>query len=200
MLEEILRIDTELFLYLNNLGTSSFDAFWSFLSRKEANIAVYLSGILFFLKNKGFKSYKIKSLDVFYIFSIVLVMILISDQSANIFKDSFQRLRPCYDELIKDSVRLVKEGCGGKHGFFSAHASNSFSLAVFFGLLFKDFSKYPIYFTLIFASLISYSRVYLGVHYPLDIIFGALFGMINGLVIYSIHERILKSFNLFNKS
>ncbi len=200
MLEEILRIDTELFLYLNNLGTSSFDAFWSFLSRKEANIAVYLSGILFFLKNKGFKSYKIKSLDVFYIFSIVLLMILISDQSANIFKDSFQRLRPCYDESIKDSVRLVKEGCGGKHGFFSAHASNSFSLAVFFGLLFKDFSKYPIYFTLIFASLISYSRVYLGVHYPLDIIFGALFGMINGLVIYSVHERILKSFNLFNKS
>ena len=200
MLEEILRIDTELFLYLNNLGTSSFDAFWSFLSRKEANIAVYLSGILFFLKNKGFKSYKIKSLDVFYIFSIVLVMILISDQSANIFKDSFQRLRPCHDQLIKDSVRLVKEGCGGKYGFFSAHASNSFSLAVFFGLLFKDFSKYPIYFTLIFASLISYSRIYLGVHYPLDIIFGALFGMINGLVIYSIHERILKSFNLFNKS
>ena len=200
MLEEILRIDTELFLYLNNLGTSSFDAFWSFLSRKEANIAVYLSGILFFLKNKGFKSYKIKSLDVFYIFSIVLVMILISDQSANIFKDSFQRLRPCYDELIKDSVRLVKEGCGGKYGFFSAHASNSFSLAVFFGLLFNNFSKYPIYFTLVFASLISYSRVYLGVHYPLDIIFGALFGMINGLVIYSVHERILKSFNLFNKS
>ena len=132
MLEEILRIDTELFIYLNNLGTSSFDVFWSFLSRKEANIAVYLSGILFFLKNKGFRSYKIKSLDVFYIFSIVLVMILISDQSANIFKDSLQRLRPCYDELIKDSVRLVKEGCGGKYGFFSAHASNSFSLAVFF--------------------------------------------------------------------
>ena len=200
MLEEILRIDTELFIYLNNLGTSSFDVFWSFLSRKEANIAVYLSGILFFLKNKGFRSYKIKSLDVFYIFSIILVMILISDQSANIFKDSLQRLRPCYDELIKDSVRLVKESCGGKYGFFSAHASNSFSLAVFFGLLFKDFSKYPIYFTLIFASLISYSRIYLGVHYPLDIIFGALFGVINGLVIYRVHERILKSFNLFNKS
>ena len=200
MLEEILRIDTELFIYLNNLGTSSFDVFWSFLSRKEVNIAVYLSGILCFLKNKGFRADKIRSLDVFYIFSIVLVMILISDQSANIFKDSLQRLRPCYDELIKDSVRLVKEGCGGKYGFFSAHASNSFSLAVFFGLLFKDFSKYPIYFTLIFASLISYSRIYLGVHYPLDIIFGALFGMINGLVIYSVHERILKSFNLFNKS
>ena len=200
MLEEILRIDTELFLYLNNLGTSSFDSFWMFLSSKASNIIVYIAFLEFFLRRKGFKSYKIKTLDIIYVVSIVLVMILISDQSANIFKDSFQRLRPCHDELIKDSVRLVKEGCGGKHGFFSAHASNSFSLAVFFGLLFKDFSKYPIYFTLIFASLISYSRVYLGVHYPLDIIFGALFGVINGLVIYSIHERILKSFNLFNKS
>ena len=200
MLEEILKLDTEIFIFLNNLGTSSFDGFWTFLSRKEANIAVYLSGLLFFLKNKGFKSYKVKPLDVFYIFSLVLVMILISDQSANIFKDSFQRLRPCYNEIIQDSVRLVKESCGGKYGFFSAHASNSFSLAVFFGILFKDFSKYPIYFTIIYASLISYSRIYLGVHYPLDIIFGALFGVINGMLIYKIHGIMLKSFNLFNKS
>ena len=200
MLEEILKLDTEIFIFLNNLGTSSFDGFWTFLSRKEANIVVYLSGLLFFLKNKGFKSYKIKPLDVFYIFSLVLVMILISDQSANIFKDSFQRLRPCYNEIIQNSVRLVKESCGGKYGFFSAHASNSFSLAVFFGILFKDFSKYSIYFTIIYASLISYSRIYLGVHYPLDIIFGALFGIINGIVIYKFHKIMLKSFNLFNKS
>ena len=75
MLEEILKLDTELFIFLNNLGTSSFDGFWTFLSRKEANIVVYLSGLLFFLKNKGFKSYKIKPLDVFYIFSLVLVKI-----------------------------------------------------------------------------------------------------------------------------
>ncbi len=199
MLEEILKLDTEIFIFLNNLGTSSFDSFWTFLSRKEANIAVYLSGLLFFLKNKGFKSYRVKPLDVFYIFSLVLVMILISDQSANIFKDSFQRLRPCYNEIIQDSVRLVKESCGGKYGFFSAHASNSFSLAVFFGILFKDFSKYPIYFTIIYASLISYSRIYLGVHYPLDIIFGGLFGIINGILIYKIHGIMLKRFNLFNK-
>ncbi len=200
MLEEILKLDTEIFIFLNNSGTSSFDGLWTLLSRKEANIAVYLLGLLFFLKNKGFKSYKIKPIDVFYIFSLVLLMILISDQSANIFKDSFQRLRPCYNEIIQDSVRLVKESCGGKYGFFSAHASNSFSLAVFFGVLFRDFSKYPIYFTIIYASLISYSRIYLGVHYPLDIIFGALFGVINGMLIYKIHGIMLKSFNLFNKS
>ena len=58
-------------------------------------------------------------------------MITITDQGANIFKDSFKRLRPCYNESIIDSLRLVKENCGGKYGFFSAHASNSFSLAIF---------------------------------------------------------------------
>ena len=114
MLEEILRIDTELFLYLNNLGTSSFDGFWMFLSSKASNIIVYIAFLEFFLRRKGFRSYKIKTLDIIYIVSIVLVMILISDQSANIFKDSFQRLRPCNDELIKDSVRLIKEGCGSQ--------------------------------------------------------------------------------------
>ena len=200
MLEEILRLDTELFLYLNNLGTSSFDSFWTFLSKKAANIFIYTALLIYFLQKKGFNSYKIKSLDVFYIFSIVSIMILISDQSANIFKDSFQRMRPCFNEIIQNSVRLVKDSCGGKYGFFSAHASNSFSLAVFFGLLYRDFSIYPIYFTIIYAILISYSRIYLGVHYPLDIIFGALFGAINGLLIYKVHKMVLKNSHLFNKS
>ena len=67
MLEEILRIDTELFLYLNNLGTSSFDGFWMFLSSKASNIIVYIAFLEFFLRRKGFKSYKIKTLDIIYI-------------------------------------------------------------------------------------------------------------------------------------
>ena len=102
-------------------------------------------------------------------------MIIITDQGANIFKDSIQRLRPCYNESIIDSMRLVKENCGGKYGFFSAHASNSFSLAIFFGLLFINRIRYIIMITVVYASLISYSRIYLGVHYPIDIIFGGFF-------------------------
>ena len=120
-------------------------------------------------------------------------MITISDQSANLFKDSLQRLRPCYNEIIQDSVRLVKESCGGKYGFFSAHASNSFSLAIFFGLLYKRNQQYLILATVIYASLISYSRVYLGVHYPLDIFFGGLFGILNGILFY-------RCYKFFNKS
>ena len=113
-------------------------------------------------------------------------MITITDQTANLFKDSFQRLRPCYNEMIKDSIRLVKESCGGKYGFFSAHASNSFTLAVFFGLLYKKKFKYLIYFSLLYASLISYSRIYLGVHFPLDILGGMFWAIVVSLLSYKI--------------
>jgi undecaprenyl-diphosphatase len=127
-------------------------------------------------------------------------MIAIADQTANLFKDSFQRLRPCYNESLISFVRLVKESCGGKYGFFSAHASNSFSLAVFFGLLFKNKFRFIIYMTLFYASLISFSRIYLGVHFPLDIFFGGVYGIITGLVIFRIYENRLNFFKFLNKS
>ena len=150
MFEEILKLDSKLFLFLNNLGTTKFDAFWLSLSKIEANI----------------------------------------------FKDSFQRLRPCYNESISDSLRLVKENCGGKYGFFSAHASNSFSLAIFFGLLFKNRIRYMIIITIVYASLISYSRIYLGVHFPIDIIVGSSFGIFVGFIIYSfVYLKFLKFFD-----
>ena len=137
MIEEILKLDSKLFLFLNNLGTPKFDTFWISLSMIEANILMYL--FLIFLLFYTQKT-RPKFLYIFYLFSVIALMITITDQGANIFKDSFQRLRPCYDESIKDSLRLVKENCGGKYGFFSAHASNSFSLAIFFGLLFYAFA------------------------------------------------------------
>ena len=127
-------------------------------------------------------------------------MIAIADQTANFFKDSFQRLRPCYNESLISFVRLVNESCGGKYGFFSAHASNSFSLAVFFGLLFKNKFRFIIYMTLFYASLISFSRIYLGVHFPLDIFFGGVYGIITGLVIFRIYENRLNFFKFLNKS
>ena len=123
-------------------------------------------------------------------------MITITDQGANFFKDSFQRLRPCYNDSLKDSLRLVKENCGGKYGFFSAHASNSFSLAIFFGLLFKNKIRYIILLTLAYASLISFSRIYLGVHFPIDIIIGSSFGLCVGFIMYSyVYLKFLKFFD-----
>jgi len=193
MIEEILKLDSKLFLFLNNLGTPKFDTFWISLSMIEANILMYLFLIflLFYIQKT-----RPKFLYIFYLLSVIALMITITDQGANIFKDSFQRLRPCYDESIKDSLRLVKENCGGKYGFFSAHASNSFSLAIFFGLLFKNRMRYIIIITMIYALLISYSRIYLGVHFPIDIIVGSSFGICVGIIMYSfVYLKFLKFFN-----
>ena len=193
MIEEILKLDSKLFLYLNNLGTSKFDIFWISLSKIEANILMYLFLILLFFYIKKIRP---KLIFIFYFFFVIAVMITITDQGANIFKDSFQRLRPCYNESIIDSLRLVKENCGGKYGFFSAHASNSFSLAIFFGLLFINRIRYIIMITIVYASLISYSRIYLGVHYPIDIIFGSFFGIFVGFIMYSfVYLKFLKFFD-----
>ena len=197
MTEDILNLDTELFIYLNSLGFPLFDNFWIFLSTKEANVLFYSTLLfLYFFK----RSLKFKFSELFYLLILIAFMITITDQTANLFKDSFQRLRPCYNEMIKDSLRLVKESCGGKYGFFSAHASNSFTLAVFFGLLYKKKFKYLIYFSLLYASLISYSRIYLGVHFPLDILFGAAFGLIIGILTFNFYDKKLYYFKFFNKS
>ena len=193
MIEEILKLDSKLFLYLNNLGTSKFDIFWISLSKIEANILMYLFLILLFFYIQKIRP---KLIYIFYFFFVIALMITITDQGANIFKDSFQRLRPCYNESIIDSLRLVKENCGGKYGFFSAHASNSFSLAIFFGLLFKNRIRYMIIITIVYASLISYSRIYLGVHFPIDIIVGSSFGIFVGFIMYSfVYLKFLKFFD-----
>ena len=193
MFEEILKLDSKLFLFLNNLGTTKFDAFWLSLSKIEANILMYLFLILLFFHIKKLSP---KFLYIFYLLFIIALMITITDQGANFFKDSFQRLRPCYNESISDSLRLVKENCGGKYGFFSAHASNSFSLAIFFGLLFKNRIRYMIIITTVYASLISYSRIYVGVHFPIDIIVGSSFGIFVGFIIYSfVYLKFLKFFD-----
>ena len=193
MFEEILKLDSKLLIYLNNLGVPRFDTFWLSLSKIEANILMYLFLIcLFFYIQKP----RLKFLNVLYLIFVIAIMITITDQGANLFKDSFQRLRPCFDETVRDSIRLVKDNCGGKYGFFSAHASNSFSLAIFFGLLFRDRIRYVILITLVYASFISYSRIYLGVHFPIDIIFGGLFGLLIGFSVYKfVYLKFLKFFN-----
>ena len=190
MIEKILNYDIKLFLYLNNLGTTKYDKFWILLSEIEANIFFYLLALGIFIY---YSKTKLNS-KLIFLLTFIIILILIADQTSNLSKDFFERLRPCYNESIKSTVRLVKESCGGRFGFFSAHASNSFSLAIFFGLLLKKHSSIFIYISLVFASFISYSRIYLGVHFPLDIIFGGIFGILNGFIIFRLYQLFIKSF------
>ena len=183
MIDDIISYDKILFVYLNNLGSEAFDFIWIILSNKLINILIYLEAIIFFLKNNNFKSTGTLTL-------LVCIMILFTDQTTNLFKDGFSRLRPCHDQFISDMVRLVKSSCGGLYGYFSAHASNSFCLAFFFGKIFKKRYKYFIIFFFTVAFLIGYSRIYLGVHYPLDVISGAVYGTFSGYIFHKFWEKL----------
>ena len=182
-MEEIIALDRQLFLLLNGMGSPSFDLFWMILTDKAVNICVYLLLITYFLKKTNLKSFLI-----LLFFTVLLV--LITDQVTNLFKCGFQRLRPCYEPSLQGLVRLVKSDCGGSFGYFSGHASNSFALAVFFSLILKNrFTKIPLI-LISLASAVAYSRIYVGVHYPLDVISGIIFGGSVGFVIYLIWVKI----------
>ena len=182
MIDDIIIYDKTLFVYLNNLGSESFDFIWIILSNKLINIFLYLGAIVLFFRNNNFKSTGMLVL-------LILIMVLFTDQTTNLFKDGFSRLRPCHDPFVSDISRLVKESCGGLYGFFSAHASNSFSLAIFFIGIFKKTHRYltPVFLTI--AFLIGYSRIYLGVHYPLDVISGSIYGVFTGYIFYTSWKR-----------
>ena len=191
MLDLILEYDHKLFLWLNNLGNESFDWFWMLMTNKLFNFVVYSIALIYLLKKTNIKS----------LISMILflsILILISDQTSNLFKNFFERLRPCHDEQIFNSMRLVKDGCGGLYSFFSAHASNSFALASFFFFVYYKIIQRKIILFFVLASLVSYSRVYIGVHYPLDIITGSVFGFVSGFILFKFWIFSLKRINTSN--
>ncbi len=171
MLHDLITYDKELFLFLNNLGTTSWDSFWLFITHKFSAIPLYI--LLIFL---SFKQFGLKKTLILLVFTSL--MIVVTNGLGDFFKYGFQRLRPCYDDEINELVRLVKDSCGGKYGYFSAHAANTMAVAIFFSNLLKK--KFMTFFLIVWAMLVAYSRIYLGVHFPLDILTGMLVGLFFG--------------------
>ena len=185
MLDQLLEWDIALFLFLNGLGTSFFDPFWMLMTHKATNFAVYLVLLFWFYCFKGMK-------QTLFLLLSVGALILVTDQITNVFKNGFERLRPCHNLEVQDVMRLVKSGCGGLYSYFSGHASNSFALATYFSILFSvRFPKLKFVLFLI-AACIAYSRVYVGVHFPLDIVSGAVFGTLWALCFYWISTRVFQ--------
>ncbi|MFK8267354.1 phosphatase PAP2 family protein [Capnocytophaga cynodegmi] len=184
MFEFIIEKDKELLLYLNSLGSERWDGFWLFVSHKFSALPLYIS--LLFLCLKFLKWRK-----TLVILLCVALMIVATDQLANLFKYGFERLRPCHDETLISQMRHVI--CGGKYGYFSAHAASSMAVATFFSLLFHQRIKWLSFVLLSWSFLVGYSRIYLGVHFPGDIITGFVLGGILGYIFYKIaFEKILK--------
>jgi len=188
MIETLKHTDTAVFLYLNGKHNEFMDVVMHYASHKLTWIPLY--ALLLFLV---WRSQQKKTLLV--LLAVALMILIVDQVSVHCFKELFQRYRPCHNLEIKDSVHLV-DGCGGLYGFVSSHAANTFSLAAFISLVFRKRKCTVLLF--LWAGFVSYSRIYTGVHYPADIVGGAILGLIVAFLIWKLYSWVSLK-NLLNK-
>lgn len=178
MLENVLSLDEKLFIYLNSLGSETFDNFWLIITRQTNWIPLFVLLLYFIFKKLGTK-------QTLYLLLFVAVLLLFTDQITNLFKSGFQRLRPCSDPDINTKIRVVKSSA--TFSFFSGHAANTMAVATFLFFILKDKFNY-FGFLFLWPLVFAYSRIYLGLHYPLDIICGYLCGFILGFLMFKFYQ------------
>jgi undecaprenyl-diphosphatase len=169
--------DTELFIIINGFHFDWLDPIMKIFSSIKIWIFLYLTIISIICWNK--RIWSIATL------AVLAVSFTLADQlSVHLFKNVFERLRPCHLEELRTVIHSL-EDCGGKYGFISNHAANSFCFAMFTAWFFKN--KYCTILIFFWAICVSYSRIYVGKHFPLDVICGAVFGIVclqTGLLLY----------------
>lgn len=184
MLDWLISFDKELLLLCNGAHTPWLDNFMWMVSERWLNIAMIVPLILILLhRRKGLEG-------VLVILTIALIVLLCDQIASSFFKPVFQRLRPSHDPTL--TVTLINGYTGGLYGFISSHASNTFGVALFLLMVFRNrwFSAA----ILLWAVVVSYSRIYLGVHFPGDILCGALLGVIIGYIMYRAYEWLRMQF------
>jgi undecaprenyl-diphosphatase len=186
MLEYLKEIDLEILLLINSWHTPFLDKCMLVITGRNTWIPLYLFIIIFFYIKREKE------------FLLALLFIIAAVISADLFASSlmkplFHRLRPCHNEDISKMLYLLKDICGGRYGFISSHAANTFAFSVFLFLYVgKEYKWVELFF--IWASVVSISRVYLGVHYPADIGVGAIAGIIIGILFYYLYLQVRKKF------
>ena len=178
--------DKELFTYLNGFGNSNWDGFWLLVTEQKHWIPLFL--LLFYLL---FKTFGLKKGLILLV--LIALFITFSDQLVNFIKHYYMRLRPCSDPELEPTIRAVLKR--NSFSFVSGHSTTSFAMTSFFILLLKNRYKY-IRFLLIWPMLFAYSRVYLGVHFPLDIFTGMYLGLLEGFLFYYLTLSFFRKFNL----
>lgn len=194
MIETLNNWDTQLFYFINGHHCTVMDwAMW-FISSRWCWLFVLVAMYSVVVYHYDRKQWWLP------LVAIGLCFLLADRGSVMLFKDTFCRLRPCH--ALTD-VHLFHEGCGGKYGFVSSHAANAFALATFFWLRYRkkenklSFTtiKYELLKLYIWAIVLGYSRVYLGKHYPGDVLCGALFGVLVGWLVWLMIKKFEKYFH-----
>lgn len=178
MLETLNQLDQELLLFLNSINSPFFDSFMYLISGKLVWAIFYLAIIIQIYRTYGWKN------CLYLVVAIALVITCCDQMASGFLKPTFQRFRPSRSPEISHLVHIVNGYTGGKYGFASSHAANVFGLATFCSLLFHNRKLSLFLFS--WAALVSYSRIYLGVHYPGDIIVGTGIGLFFGYLIFKI--------------
>ena len=183
-IEKIEQIDRQLLFAINGANSPLFDTIMWWVSKPAFGFPFYLLFVFLLYKYFGWKNTLLIALSTG-------VAVGLADLSAKyLFKEMFERFRPSQNLEIKEQLHYVNNYHGGMYGFVSSHAANMFSIALLLGLWLKKKIKYSLYFLLIWAALIGYSRIYLGVHYPSDVLCGALLGM---LIAFLIYKAVIKA-------
>jgi undecaprenyl-diphosphatase len=181
MLEFLIDLDTKIFLFLNGFHSPFWDNIMWWISEKESWYPFY--GILILVM-----AWRYKWNAIFTVVFIALTITLADQISVKGFKFVFERFRPSHNPELNGLVHLVHGYTGGKYGFVSSHAANTFALAAFTSQLFRN--RIFTWFIFIWAAVVSYSRIYLGVHYPGDILGGALLGLILGYLVFFTYNYV----------
>ncbi|HFS67926.1 MAG TPA: phosphatase PAP2 family protein [Flavobacteriia bacterium] len=174
--DKLIQQDREVLLQLNALGSNKWDAFWLFVTNQFNWLPLFLFLLYLIFKAYGWK----KGLLIVF---ITALLVTFSDQLVNLIKNSVMRLRPNNDLELKTVIRALKHPRG--YSFVSGHSTTSFAVTVFLFLLLRKYYKY-IGFLFIWPILFAYSRIYCGVHFPIDIFMGMLLGITIGITFYKI--------------
>lgn len=185
MIEQIIQLDHQLFFAINNgLSNFFFDWLMPILRNKYVWIPLYIFIIAF-----SIKKYKIKG--VYLVLFLSATAGFADFTSAKVMKPAFERLRPCNDEALKDRV-IARVGCGSGKSFPSTHATDHFAIAVFLISIFYKRWRPMLSLGILWAASISFAQVYVGVHFPLDITVGALYGSLIGYIFASLYNRYVQ--------
>ncbi len=182
-MEFLEQIDQQLFLFLNGFNSPFWDTVMYWISYKFTWVPLYLATLIYFI-------YKQRTKAILTIVMTVVVIAFADQISVNLFKNVFLRYRPCHNLDIQNMIHLVNNKCGGQYGFVSSHAANAFGFAIFAALIIRN--KYTTAALIVWALVVSYSRIYLGVHYPADILGGAILGTGLAFILHPVYKELQK--------